>query len=64
MKDLNNNPLPLQFIPEEVHTEVLRKVISGDHYEVYRHWVASGHAIEMFLGQIRSLEAELARLKK
>lgn len=61
MKDLNNNPLP-ECIPEDTHRDVLRKVISGDLYEVYRHWLASGHCIDMFQDQIKALEQQLKDL--
>lgn len=63
MKDLNNQPLPTKYIPEGVHTDVLRKVMSGDVYEVYNHWIASGHTIDMFQNKIKALEKQIEDLK-
>ena len=64
MSDLNNRPLPEPYITPETHNEVLRRVLGGDPYEQYRHWIASGHTIDMFEDQIKALEKQLEGFKK
>lgn len=56
--DLNGNPLPTQYIPEQVHSEVIREAMAGNSMVIYSHWIASGHTIDMFKNQINQLEGK------
>lgn len=60
MKDLSGNPLPLEFITESTHNQVISAVLLGNKFEIYNHWLASGHTLDVMKVNIDQKEGASA----